>query len=69
MTAECAIGQNLPSFHSPGLPFWIPAFACLLQAGRNDNMGNRHGPTIFIIQRHFRPPFFMPAKQRCIAAH
>ena len=35
---------------------WIPAFACLLQAGRNDDTGNRHGPTIFTIQRHSRLP-------------
>ena len=29
------------------LNHWIPAFACLQQAGRNDDEGNGHGPLVF----------------------
>ena len=32
-------GDDRHALNTPASPPWIPAFACLLQAGRNDDVG------------------------------
>ena len=39
MTFSLQAGQGLHALNTPASPSWIPAFACLQQAGRNDDGG------------------------------